>query len=211
MEIIHYPLGILETNGFLLINEERGEAVLVDAPEGIAQCVAAVLEKRKLKLVALLLTHAHWDHIQDAAAIQKMGAKVYIQRDDKGWVEDPSIMTSVIGRGLHIEPVSPDGVLEGNETLELMGETIEVRHVPGHCPGNVLFYLPAHKVAFVGDAIFAGSVGRTDLPCASWKVLKKSILEQIYTLPKDTVLCPGHGPDTSVAQESTGNPYVRLG
>jgi glyoxylase-like metal-dependent hydrolase (beta-lactamase superfamily II) len=94
-------------------------------------------------------------------------------------------------------------------SLELLGTTWEVRHVPGHCPGNVLFHVPSERVAFVGDAIFAGSVGRTDLPGGSADVLAKSIRTQIYTLPPETVLFPGHGPETTVDDERFSNPFVR--
>jgi glyoxylase-like metal-dependent hydrolase (beta-lactamase superfamily II) len=93
--------------------------------------------------------------------------------------------------------------------LEVAGLRFEVRHVPGHAPGNVLFYAPAWKCAFPGDAIFAGSVGRADLPGGDWDQLERSIKEQIYTLPEETVLYPGHGPPTTVGTERRTNSFVR--
>jgi glyoxylase-like metal-dependent hydrolase (beta-lactamase superfamily II) len=86
---------------------------------------------------------------------------------------------------------------------------MEVRHVPGHCPGNILIYAPAQEAAFVGDVIFAGSVGRYDLPGGDFAVLERSIREQVYTLPEGTTLYPGHGSTTTVAQEKSSNPFVR--
>ena len=89
-----------------------------------------------------------------------------------------------------------------------VGSDIEVRHVPGHCPGNVLFYFSDAGAAFVGDALFAGSIGRTDLPGGSFASLEKAIRTQIYTLPDETLVYPGHGPDTTVGAEKSTNPYV---
>jgi glyoxylase-like metal-dependent hydrolase (beta-lactamase superfamily II) len=85
---------------------------------------------------------------------------------------------------------------------------VEVRHVPGHCPGNVLFYFAAEHAAFVGDALFNGSIGRTDLPGGNFAQLERAIREQIYTLPEATVIFPGHGPQTTVGDERSHNPYV---
>jgi glyoxylase-like metal-dependent hydrolase (beta-lactamase superfamily II) len=95
-----------------------------------------------------------------------------------------------------------------DERFDALGTSVEVRHVPGHCPGNVLFHLAAHKMAFVGDALFNGSIGRTDLPGGSFEQLEHAIREQIYTLPPETILWPGHGPKTTVANERAHNPYV---
>jgi glyoxylase-like metal-dependent hydrolase (beta-lactamase superfamily II) len=89
-----------------------------------------------------------------------------------------------------------------------LGAEFEVRHVPGHCAGNILFYLRAGGLAFVGDALFARSVGRTDLPGGSFEVLERSIRTQLYTLPDETIVYPGHGPATTVGAEKAGNPYV---
>jgi glyoxylase-like metal-dependent hydrolase (beta-lactamase superfamily II) len=111
--------------------------------------------------------------------------------------------------GLSLTPVNLDRSVSDGDVLNLMGLRIEVRHVPGHCPGNVLFYVEARRAAFVGDVIFAGSVGRTDFPGGDPAVLRNSILKRVYTLPPATVLYPGHGPKTSVEHEFRTNPYVR--
>jgi glyoxylase-like metal-dependent hydrolase (beta-lactamase superfamily II) len=99
--------------------------------------------------------------------------------------------------------------LNQGDTFNALGKKFEVRHVPGHCPGSLLFYCADEKIAFTGDAIFNGSVGRTDLPNGNWNQLLKSIREQIYTLPEDTKLLPGHGDSTTVGDEKKTNPYAR--
>jgi glyoxylase-like metal-dependent hydrolase (beta-lactamase superfamily II) len=110
---------------------------------------------------------------------------------------------------LRLEPVKVDSWGAQGETFPALGTQVEVRHVPGHCPGNVLFYFAREKMAFVGDALFAGSIGRTDLPGGSLAQLARSIRSQIYTLPDDTAIFPGHGPATTVGRERLANPHVR--
>jgi glyoxylase-like metal-dependent hydrolase (beta-lactamase superfamily II) len=107
-----------------------------------------------------------------------------------------------------IPGVKVDAWLQPGEKLAALGREFEVRHVPGHCPGNVLFYEPAGHAVFVGDALFNGGVGRWDLPGGNYDLLARSIREQIYTLPDETVVFPGHGPRTTVADEKETNPYV---
>ena len=108
-----------------------------------------------------------------------------------------------------MKPAEINNDLVHGQRLKILGQSTEIRHVPGHCPGNVLFFFPDQKTAIVGDAIFAGSIGRTDLPGGDFHTLEKAIREEIYTLPDDTILLPGHGPMTTVAQEKSSNPYVR--
>jgi glyoxylase-like metal-dependent hydrolase (beta-lactamase superfamily II) len=120
-----------------------------------------------------------------------------------------------MGEDLGLKPVKVDTWVAQGDKFTALGVEVEVRHVPGHCPGNVLFYFAGNKnakaagAAFVGDALFAGSVGRTDLPGGSFEQLERSIREQIYTLPDDTIVFPGHGPRTAVRNEKQGNPYVQ--
>ena len=105
-------------------------------------------------------------------------------------------------------PTEVDTWVNPGQPLELLGEAVEIRHVPGHAPGSVLFYFPSRGWAFSGDAIFAGGVGRFDLPFGSWPELEHSIRSQIYTLPDHTRLFPGHGPETTVGREKATNPFV---
>jgi glyoxylase-like metal-dependent hydrolase (beta-lactamase superfamily II) len=113
-----------------------------------------------------------------------------------------------MGEQLKLDPIHVYRWVAQGERLTALGEEFEVRHVPGHCAGNILFYLRAGGRAFVGDALFAGSVGRTDLPGGSFEILERSIRTQIYTLPDETTIHPGHGHATTVGAEKAGNPYV---
>lgn len=208
MEIHTLPAGPIQTNAYLLLDREGGRAVLIDAPHGVWDEVKPVLEEAGARLEALLLTHGHWDHTGDAAAIQEAGVRVYGHEADKPLFEDPRVQAIFSIPGYEIQPVKLDETVAQGSRLELAGQQIEVRHVPGHCPGNVLFHLPALGAAFVGDAIFAGSVGRTDFPGCSMDQLERSIRSQIYTLPPETRLFPGHGPATTVTRERASNPFV---
>jgi hydroxyacylglutathione hydrolase len=246
MHIHILPAGPIETNAYLLTEPARGEAVLIDAPGDVWAEVEPILRKEKCRLVELWLTHGHWDHMQGAAeVVRATGARVRAHVDDRPLIETPEVMKRFMLPGQELEPVKVDVWVRPGETITALGTTTEVRHVPGHCPGNVLFYLQpsvssavalpvlrspepvewseggakaeasakegsAAGLAFVGDALFAGSVGRTDLPGGDFAVLEKSIRTQIYTLPDATRVFPGHGPDTTVGEEKRSNPYVAM-
>lgn len=209
MKLHVLPAGPIQTNAYLLTEPEKGEAVLIDAPGNVWKDVAPILEKERCKLTELWITHGHWDHTQGGAAVVRAtGAKVRAHVDDKVLIETPEVMERFMGERMNLEPVVVDRWVKPGETFSALGTTIEVRHVPGHCPGNVLFYFASLEAAFVGDALFNGSIGRTDLPGGNFEQLEKAIREQIYTLPPTTVVFPGHGPKTTVAQERAHNPYV---
>jgi len=203
------PSGPIQTIGYLLTEPKLGEAVLVDAPGGILAKIQPLLAKEGCTLKELWLTHGHWDHTQDAAVVARATrALVRGHRDDRALFETPAIMEERIGRKLGLEPVNIDFWAQQGDRLQALGREFEVRHVPGHCPGNILFYQTGTKSAFVGDALFKAGVGRWDFPGGDFEMLARSIREQIYTLPDDTVVFPGHGPRTTVGEEKAGNPYV---
>lgn len=214
MKIHVLPSGPLGTNGYLLVEAARGEAVLVDAPQGVTDLVRPILERTKCRLVALWLTHGHFDHMQDAARLKReLAPEIVAHRADQGLIETPEIMEGFMGAKLGLEGVKVDRWVADGDRIDALGRSFEVRHVPGHCPGNVLFCLPAEAadgagVALVGDALFAEGVGRWDLPGGSFEELARSIRGRIYTLPDDTVVLPGHGPRTTVGAEKAGNPYI---
>ena len=110
--------------------------------------------------------------------------------------------------GMDFQPIQVTQWVSDGDKLDLFGREVDVLHVPGHCPGNVAFYVPSKDWCFVGDAIFAGSIGRTDLPGGDFATLEKSIKEKLYTLPGSTTLHPGHGPETTVEHEMATNPFV---
>jgi hydroxyacylglutathione hydrolase len=204
------PAGPIATNAYLLTVPERGVAVLIDAPEGVWTEVAEILRDEKCQLAELWLTHGHWDHMQGAAEVVRgCGAKVLAHLDGRVLIETPEVMKRFLGTELKLEPVKVDRWIAAGERLAALGAEVEVREVPGHCPGSLMFWFAGKKMAFVGDALFSGSVGRTDLPGGDFALLENSIRKQIYPLPDDTVVFPGHGPTTTVGAEKTGNPHVR--
>lgn len=203
------PAGPIQTNAYLLTAPERGEAVLIDAPGDVWADVAPILRTEGCRLLELWITHGHWDHTQGGAeVVRQSGAKVLAHPADRMLIETPEVMERFMGQRLKLEPIHVDRWLQPGEHLSALGLDVEVRHVPGHCPGNVLFYFAAAGAAFVGDALFASSVGRTDLPGGDFATLERSIREQIYTLPAATVVYPGHGANTTVEAERMTNPYV---
>jgi glyoxylase-like metal-dependent hydrolase (beta-lactamase superfamily II) len=203
------PAGPIQTNAYLLTADVRGEAVLIDAPGGIWTEIAPILKAENCTLRELWLTHGHWDHTQGGAeVVRASSAKVRAHADDRAMIETPEIMERFMGESLNLEPIRVDNWIVQGDRFDALGLNVEVRHVPGHCPGNVLFYFAALGAAFVGDALFNGSIGRTDLPGGNFEQLERSIREQIYTLPPDTTVFSGHGPRTTVANERATNPYV---
>jgi glyoxylase-like metal-dependent hydrolase (beta-lactamase superfamily II) len=204
------PAGPIQTNAYLLTAPERQEAVLIDAPGEVWAEVELLLTQEKCRLLELWITHGHWDHTQGAAEVVRgSGAKVLAHPADRVLIESPEVMEQFMGERLDLEPVKVDRWVAQGEKLAALGTEAEVRHVPGHCPGNILFHFAAARCVFVGDALFAGSVGRTDLPGGDFETLERSVRSQIYTLPPATIVYPGHGPDTTVAREQATNPYIR--
>jgi hydroxyacylglutathione hydrolase len=210
MNVYQLPSGIIQTNAYLITEPKLGEAVLIDAPGEIWAKIKPLLAKDGCKLTELWITHGHWDHTQGAAeVVLATSAKVSAHSDDKVLIESPSVMSKFLNGEIKLTPVHVDRWINQGDTLSALGTTVEVRHVPGHCPGNVLFYFSLLNAAFVGDALFKGSIGRTDLPTGDFDQLAHSIRTQIYTLSDQTRVLSGHGPETSVGQEKATNPYVK--
>ncbi len=209
MEIQVYSLPPIETNAYLLLDKELGEAVLFDVPLDAWQEIEPKLKEAGCELKGVYLTHGHWDHILDVPGFNERGMPVYAHRDDVDLIENPSRMASFLVPGLTLEPGKADHLLEDGQELKILGETVEVRHVPGHSPGSILFYFPGLKMAISGDTVFAGGIGRTDFPGCSSAQLLDSIKDKILTLPDDTIICPGHGPTSTVGAEKVSNPFLR--
>lgn len=200
------PIG---TNAFALIEPACNECVIVDAPLDSFSWAEQIARENNCSIAALILTHGHWDHILDGHKFANAGITIYGHIADKKLFEQPAEMTNYAIPGVELLPVPIDNWLQDDSTINLLDDVFEIRHVPGHCPGNVLIYLASQGWVLVGDAIFAGSIGRYDLPGGDFSVLEKSIRTQIYTLPDETTIYPGHGVSTTVAQEKRSNPFVR--
>jgi glyoxylase-like metal-dependent hydrolase (beta-lactamase superfamily II) len=128
---------------------------------------------------------------------------------DRVLIETPEVMRPLMLPGLMVEASKVDRWIDDGATLEALGESVRVSHVPGHAPGSLMFYFPKAGAAFSGDALFKGNVGRTDLPGGSFEELEKSIRSRIYVLPDKTTVFAGHGDVTTVGEEKAGNPHVR--
>ena len=153
---------------------------------------------------AILITHGHWDHLGGVADLAEgTGAPVYMAEDERTLLED---VNSFVPPGVHLRPYTPDVLLQGDETLELAGITFETLRVPGHSPAHLAYY--ADGCLFSGDLLFAGSVGRTDLPGADWDTLVESIRMLADRFPPETVVYSGHGPETTLGAELARNPFL---
>ena len=210
MNVHCLPAGPIQTNAYLITEPGTGQAVLIDAPLGVWAEAEPVLRSEGCRLVALWLTHGHWDHTQGAAeVVRKARVPVSAHRADQPLYETPEVMRPLLPPSLTVEAVKVDHWLDDGAVLEALGQEVRVGHVPGHCPGSLMFYFPSASAAFSGDALFQGSVGRTDLPGGDRAQLEHSIRTRLYTLPDETRVYPGHGDPTTVSEEKSTNPYVR--
>ena len=202
VKISIYTGGFVQTNGYLV--ETPDGNFLVDAPEGIA----AWVKEKGVRVDAVLLTHQHYDHVQDAAALQETGMRLHAFDD---YSKDLTLENVARSWGMPIfvlpyridQRISPDV-----SPVEICGLEILIEHVPGHSTDSVTFYLPSEGVLFSGDTIFAGSIGRTDLPNGGHEQLVEGIAKKLLVLPAETRVFPGHGPATTVGVETAENPYL---
>lgn len=183
-------------------------AVAID-PGGAVLDMTAFLDQKQLKLTAILLTHAHLDHIEGVGKmVRHTKVPIYLHEGDRPFYDNAALQA--LQFGMRVDTLPPvDEKLEHGQQLSIGPISFEVRHVPGHAPGHVILYHAPANVAFVGDVVFNGSIGRTDLPGGNYTVLMRSIREQVLTLPDHTKLYSGHGPATTVAQERATNPFLQ--
>jgi glyoxylase-like metal-dependent hydrolase (beta-lactamase superfamily II) len=191
-------------NGFVVGCERTHDAVLIDPGDDVDQLLAAVRD-RELEVQYILLTHAHLDHITGVAAAKAaLDVPVYLHRDDLFLYE--RVVEQGTMFGFKVSPQPPVDVFYDMTPIRFGDLEVKVHHTPGHCPGGVC--LQSGSDLFVGATLFAGSIGRTDLPGGDYETLMRSITQVIFPLGDEAIVHPGHGPDTTVKRERTTNPFV---
>jgi hydroxyacylglutathione hydrolase len=210
VRVVSLELGPFAARSVLLADESSGNAVVVD-PGFEPEAVIDAIRREAFRPVALVLTHAHLDHAWGAAALKAAfpAAPLMLHPDDRPLYNNLKGQAQALGFPAP-DTVPEDALLHEGQALAFGVERLLVRHCPGHSPGHVVLILehPIEAVAVVGDVLFAGSVGRTDLWGGSFEQLERSIRNVLYRLPDATRVVPGHGPETTIGAEKAGNPYV---
>ncbi len=201
MKITCYTGGFVQTNGYLV--ETLDGNILIDAPEGIAEWIS----RKGVRVDEVLLTHQHYDHVTDAAALRAAGARLHAFA---AYSTDLTLEAAARAWGMPISvtPYQIDLILDVTRPLKLAGLEITIAHVPGHATDGVTLHLAAAGIVFSGDTLFADSIGRTDLPGGNTKQLLDGIDRHLMTLPPETRVLSGHGPETTIGREKRSNPYL---
>jgi len=202
-----FEAGPVATNGYLVADHRGGQAVAIDAPQGAAAPMVEQARDWGSPIVYLINTHAHWDHFLDNAELVRLtGAKFGIHRDSAPLLTIPQ--TQFFGLNIEVEPVTPDFFLEEGRPFVVGDLEFEILLCPGHCPGSVVLFERTEHAAFVGDVLFAGSIGRTDLPGGNHQTLIAAIRDKVLPLGDEVRVFPGHGPVTTIGQERQTNPFL---
>ncbi len=222
MFLASFPSGAWQANCYLMAPAENAECVIIDPGQDAAEMVDRLVVEHGLTPSAVLATHGHFDHVADAATVaDRYGVPVYIDPADRHLLTDPAAGLDISGAAM-IRQLIGSGMAEPDDvrgypcgTLSVAGIEISVLPAPGHTAGSVLLSVPTRehpgvdRIVFSGDVVFAGSVGRTDLPGGDQPTMLRSLREVVLALPERTALLPGHGPQTSLANERLHNPYLQ--
>ena len=201
-------VGPIQANCYVLGCERTKEAAVID-PGGDVDKILMTLAKDKLRCVYIINTHGHFDHTGDNKRLKEVtGAKLVIHRADAPMILDQRSSGSVWGMEVEDSP-PPDVYVEERNVITFGDISLQVLHTPGHSPGGIS--LLSNKMIFVGDTLFAGSIGRTDLPGGDYETLIRNVKEKIFPLGDDVVIYPGHGPKTTVGREKRSNPFFASG
>jgi glyoxylase-like metal-dependent hydrolase (beta-lactamase superfamily II) len=208
LNVERLPVGPFQANAYLVWDAAPGPAVLVDAGAEAERLLRA-LRRRDVELSAILQTHAHGDHIAALPeVVAATGAPVYLHPDARGMLESAEENLSAYAGIPITAPVATLPVLDGDR-LELLGRPVVVLHTPGHAPGSVCYHFVDDGIVFTGDALFQGSIGRTDFPGGSLETLLTGIRKRLLVLPDPTAVHPGHMGPTTIGRERATNPFLR--
>lgn len=203
------PVGLLQCNCSIFGDEESGEAIVVDPGDEIED-ILAVLDRHGLKTKAIIITHAHIDHVAGAAKLrQHTEAPVYMNEQDRELLDALAVQAGWLGMTQAPERTDVDTNAVDGTVLTLGTASFQIMHTPGHTQGSSSIYIPEQNKLIAGDTLFRDSVGRTDLPGGNTRQLLSSIKTRLLGLPEETIVVPGHGPNTTIGRERESNPFLR--
>ncbi len=202
------PVGILQCNCSIFGDEQSREAIVIDPGDNIDK-ILAILNRHLLKVKAIVITHAHIDHIGGAAKLKAAtGAPVYMNQKDQPLYDDLELQASWVGMETP-ERTEIDSQAREGDSLTLGPATFHVLHTPGHTQGSISLWIPEENKLIAGDTLFRDSIGRTDLPGGDRRQILSSIYDKLLTLPESATVVPGHGQNTTIGREKERNPFLR--
>ncbi len=202
------PVGMLKCNCSIFGDDQKNEAIVIDPGDDLSK-IQAVPDRHAFKVTAIIITHAHIDHIGGAEKLKRLtGAPVYMNANDQPLYDHLDVQAGWLGmatpKQTEIDVDARDGL-----TLKLGAAEFQVMHTPGHTQGSISLWIPAETKLVAGDTLFRDSIGRTDLPGGDSLAILRSIHDRILPLPDETVVIPGHGPNTTIAREREHNPWLQ--
>ena len=203
-------VGPFQENCYIVGDEATGTGALIDPGDEAAR-IALAVEQMNLEIAQIIITHSHIDHVGAVAAlVEEYACPVLMHAEAEPMLKQ--LPSQALMMGLRFGKVpAVDGYIEDREVVSVGGLSFTTLYTPGHAPGHLAFYAPGEGLVISGDALFAGSVGRVDLPGGSMEVLMRSINERLLTLPDETVVLSGHGPETTIGEERAHNPFLAGG